>query len=265
MQLSAMNKSRETVEARAFDEAVLVEYGKLKDEDLIFPEDFLKKHLNLTKPPIIAYRYAIYLLKDSDIKNQNVLNVACGTGYESIILAKKGANVFAFDISPESVKMAQKRAVLNNLSDKIHTVVMSVYELKFPDEAFKYIYGNACLHHFDLEKALKEIYRVLEAGGVAVFCEAFGASRMLQKVRDLIPLKKNKVSPEERQLTYEDISVISKIFHKVVAKEFGFFIRLERLIKSKRIRELLFKIDFILSKIPTLRKFASSVVIKVIK
>lgn len=258
--------NRELTEAEAFDAHTLDQYENLKDDDLVIPEVNLKQHLNLSFPPLRAYAYAIYLLKDSEIKDQYVLNIACGTGYESVILARKGGNVVSFDISPLSVRIAQKMAVVNKLSDKIHTEVMSVYDMKFSNQTFQYVYGNACLHHFDLDGAMKEMRRILKPGGVAVFHEPFSGSKLLQKIRDLVPIEKNVVSPDERQLDFNDISVIKRYFSSVFVKEFGLLSRFRRLIKCQCLHSLFYRIDnLLLYNIPQLKKYASHIVIEVTK
>ena len=258
-----MNQSnREQIEADAFDNSIKEAYDNLQDGDLILPDENINQHLNLQAPPKRAYAYAFFLLKDKDISGQQVLNVACGTGHESIILAKKGAEVFSFDISPMSIKIAQKRARLHNLQDKIHAEVMSVYEMQYPDNHFNFVYGEACLHHFDLEAAMREVQRVLKPNGVAVFHEPFGASKTLQKIRDWVPVKKDIVSPDERQLTYEDITVIQNIFNSVTLKEFGLFSRLKRLTNNRGAHRMMHNFDdLILEKFPKIKKYAASVVI----
>ena len=265
--VAPMNRiKREKTEAKVFDEQIHVEYAKIKEKDLLFPKGNLRYHLDLSSPPLMSYRYAIFLLNDCEIKDQTILNIACGSGYESIILAYKGANIKAFDISPLSVRLAERRALVNELSHKIHTEIMSVYNMRFADKTFKYVYGNACLHHFDLEVAIKEIYRVLKPNGFAVFHEPFGASKALQTIRNFIPIEKQVVSPDERQLTYADIRTIKRTFNTVIVKEFGLFSRLTRLIKKECINEMLYKIDSILlDNIPFLRRYAQSIVIKAIK
>lgn len=258
--------TREQTEAEAFDSSTMEAYGNFQDSELIVPGENINQHLNLTAPPKRAYAYAIFLLKDTDIAGQKVLNIACGTGYESIILARKGADVFSFDISPMSIRLAQKRADLHNLQDKVHAEVMSVYEMQYPDESFHFVYGNACLHHFDLEAAMREVHRVLKPNGLAVFKEPFGASKTLQKIRDFVPVKKNIVSPGERQLTYDDIIAIQNIFNDVTLKEFGLFSRLKRLTTNRRIHRMTQNVDeLVLEKFPQFKKFASDVVIRITK
>ena len=192
-----MGDLNENIEAKVFDDAVDKEFDDDNPQELILTNQILINHLRLLRPPVMAYRYAIYLFKDHEIMDQDVLNIAAGTGYESVILAKKGARVYAFDISQKSVQIAERRAILNEVQDRIKNEVMSVYEMKYPDGRFQFIYGGACLQHFELEKALKEVSRVLKPGGKAVFLEPLGASRFLQNVRNIVPIKKDKVSIKE--------------------------------------------------------------------
>jgi len=263
---SAIN-AREIAESESFDKLVQDEFGdEAKPENLLMGDDILINHVGLAKPPLMGYRYALYLLKDDDIKNKKVLNIASGTGYESVILARKGANVFAFDISESSVRVANERSKINGLSKQITTEVMSVYQLGYAGNSFDYVYGNACLHHFELEKGLMEIKRVLKTGGKAVFCEPLGSSELFKKIRNLVPVRKNIVSPFERQLNYGDLEVIGKIFKTVILREFGLFNRLDRLIKNKWILSLFAKLDnILLNKFTFLRKYARSVVIEAVK
>jgi SAM-dependent methyltransferase len=258
---------RETAELESFDKLVHDEFGdNFSEEDLKLSDDIMAHHVGLKKAPIMGYRYALYRLKDSDINGENVLNIAAGTGYESIILARKGGRVFAFDISPVSVEIAKKRARVNGLSGRITTEVMSVYQLTYTDNMFEYVYGNACLHHFELEKGLTEIKRVMKKGGKAVFCEPLGSSELFKTIRSLVPIRKNIVSPFERQLNYEDIRAIGKVFSDVRIREFGFFNRLDRLTHNKVILSVLAKLDDLaLNIFPFLRRYARSVVIEVIK
>jgi ubiquinone/menaquinone biosynthesis C-methylase UbiE len=258
-----MELDKEAIEATLFDKEVSNAY---EDNKLILSKEKLEQYINFTSRPVLGFRYAFYLLKDSEIKDQKILNIACGTGYEAVVLAKKGAMVSAFDISPESIKIAKKRILLNNCSDRLRAEVMSVYDLKFDSSSFMYIFGIDCLHHFEIEKAMKEIHRVLKSGGKAIFFEPLGASEVFQRLRNYIPIAKDKTSPFERQLNHCDLKCIERIFKRVKYDEFGLFMRLDRLIKNQTLLKVIYKIDDrLLKTAPYLKKFARHVVIEIDK
>ena len=54
-----------------------------------------------------------------DLRGKTVLEIGCATGFHSILLARSGARVKSFDISPESIRVAQHRAEINGLSNEI--------------------------------------------------------------------------------------------------------------------------------------------------
>ena len=59
-------------------------------------------------------------------------------------------------------KLAEERAVSN-----VHFQAVSVYELPFPNEHFDAVFAHALLNHLaELARALQEMSRVLEPGGV---------------------------------------------------------------------------------------------------
>jgi ubiquinone/menaquinone biosynthesis C-methylase UbiE len=95
---------------------------------------------------------------------EKVLEVGCGVGSDTVMFAKRRANITAIDLSPHSVAFAKQNIALHNL--KADILVADAEQLPFPDETFDLVYSWGVLHHTpDIRKALGEIYRVLKPGG----------------------------------------------------------------------------------------------------
>ena len=69
----------------------------------------------------------------------------------AVVMARAGATVTAFDLSPGYVAEARQRATANGVS--VECVVADGENLPFPDATFDAVWGNAILHHLDLARA----------------------------------------------------------------------------------------------------------------
>jgi 2-polyprenyl-3-methyl-5-hydroxy-6-metoxy-1,4-benzoquinol methylase len=54
-----------------------------------------------------------------DLSDRRVLEYGCGLGELTVLLARSGASVTSFDISEASVAVAQRRAEINGLAERI--------------------------------------------------------------------------------------------------------------------------------------------------
>jgi SAM-dependent methyltransferase len=90
---------------------------------------------------------------------RRVLDAGCGPGDMAERVARElGAEVIAIDISPRMVALTAARGIDARLSD--------VQNLEFADGEFDLVISGWVLYHAtDLEKALREIVRVLRPGG----------------------------------------------------------------------------------------------------
>lgn len=213
-------------------------------------------------------QYQFFLL--GDLRGKVVCDYACGDGADSVLLAHNGAKeVLAFDISNSAVRVSQRRASVCGLGDRITTQVDNAELMSYASHTFDAIHGGAILHHLDIEKAAKEIARVLKVGGRAVFREPFSQSRGLSAIIGLIfrisPLRPDAVTPQ-RQLNDGDIALLRSIFATVNVTAFGLFNRLDRIIRSERFINHISLMDtYLLKRIPFLRRYARIIVIECIK
>jgi 2-polyprenyl-6-hydroxyphenyl methylase / 3-demethylubiquinone-9 3-methyltransferase len=104
----------------------------------------------------------------SGFKNKKALDVGCGGGFLSEELSKIGLTVTGVDPSKESICIARKHAINNNLNI---TYQESYGEkLPFDDSTFDMVFCCDVLEHVnDIRKVASEISRVLKKGGLFFF------------------------------------------------------------------------------------------------
>ena len=148
-----------------------------------------------------------------DVRGKAVLDYGCGHGMTAVVLARAGACVSAFDLSPGYVAEAERRAGVNGVSVKFRAA--DAEHLPYADGAFDAVWGNAILHHLDLERAGAELHRVLKPGGVAVFCEPWGGNPLLGFARRRLPYPGKERTPDERPLTRRDLAPLRSHFPRL--------------------------------------------------
>lgn len=99
------------------------------------------------------------------VGGKDVLDVACGEGYGSDILARVAKSVVGVDIASQAVAHAKARYVRENLG----FVEGSAAALPFEDHKFDVVVSFETIEHHDRhEEMMLEISRVLRPGGVLV-------------------------------------------------------------------------------------------------
>lgn len=100
-------------------------------------------------------------------KNDVVVDMGCGTGGISIYLAKSCKKLYAVDISPEMIKIFNKKIKEKNINN-ITTICSGFLSYNHDNEPVDVVISNAVLHHLpDFWKlvALKNINGILKPGG----------------------------------------------------------------------------------------------------
>ncbi|MDP8237860.1 MAG: class I SAM-dependent methyltransferase [Candidatus Hatepunaea meridiana] len=120
-----------------------------------------------------------------DVNGLYGLDIGCGEGNNTRLIADCGAHLTAFDISSKFVHYAQQKASEDQLN--ITHCIASAVELPFPDKTFDF--AVATMSMMDLpeqEIALAEVYRILKPGGFFQFsiCHPCFTTRRWKHVRD---------------------------------------------------------------------------------
>ena len=101
-------------------------------------------------------------------RGKRVLEVGCGIGTDSINFARAGAELTAVDLSPESLRVAEKRAAVMEVDDRIRFLRANAEALSsvLDGEAFDLVYSFGVVHHTPRpDRALAEMRKLVAPGG----------------------------------------------------------------------------------------------------
>lgn len=171
-------------------------------------------------PPTTVYplEYAYHLL--GDVRGLRIVDFGCGSGANTLLLANRGAHVWAVDISEDLIRLGQRRLAANNRAGQAQFIVGSAHDLPFPAGSIDIVFGIAILHHLDLQLVSKEVHRVLRPRGRAIFQEPVRNSAAVRFARRLIPYHAPDISPYERPLTDDELRSFSKGFSVTRSRAF---------------------------------------------
>jgi 2-polyprenyl-3-methyl-5-hydroxy-6-metoxy-1,4-benzoquinol methylase len=198
--------------------------------------------------------------KLGQLHGKRVLDFGCGHGMASVVMARAGATVDAFDLSPGYVREARDRSEANGVDVKVR--VANGEELPYADASFDAVWGCAILHHLDLAKAASELKRVLKPGGVAVFCEPWGGNPLLSFARRRLPYPGKHRTPDERPLVARDLAPLRAAFPNLTVQGFQFLGMVRRVVRSRALAGVLDRVDReLLRTVPALGNWCRYVVL----
>lgn len=213
-----------------------------------------------------ALEYAFHRLGDA--RGAHVLDLGCGDGEFTTLVAARGARVTALDISADLLSMARARSDLDGARRAVAPLCASIHAVPLADESVDIVFGMAVLHHVDLERAGREIHRVLKPGGRAIFKEPMRNSKALAAVRRMIPYRQPDVSPFERPLRLQEMRAFASRFSSWHSRAFELpFVQLLRVCgaaNSWQSRGYAYS-DALLDRWPGLQWYASVLVFEVRK
>jgi ubiquinone/menaquinone biosynthesis C-methylase UbiE len=199
-----------------------------------------------------------------DVRYLDVLDCGCGHGMAAIVLARRGARVTALDLSFGYLDEVRRRAGANGVA--LHLVQANAERLPFADQSFDRIWGNAILHHLDLEQAGPELHRVLRPGGRAVFCEPWSGNPVLRWAREGLPYPGKDRTVDEQPLRQRHVQLLQRIFPHVETQGYQLLSMARRLVHSSRLVAGLDWCDqLILARAPALQHFCRYLVLTLLR
>ena len=250
----AQAKASVTAGITATDPAVINRYSRATLAGALYPRE-----------------YAFALLGNPT--GLSILEVGCGEGQNACLLALLGARVAGIDISPGAIEVARIRATVDRVSDRTEFRVGALEVAPPPEQQYDVVWCEAFLHHVlnDLDDTLNRLVAALKPGGRLIVIEPVSLSKQLRRLRQVVPVAAN-ATPDERPLEPRELLLVQGRIPSSHTRYFRCFGRLQRFVLpggsyehaaawQKGASNLMARADDALLSIPSLRRFASVVVV----
>ena len=116
------------------------------------------------------------------------LEIGCGTGGFSRLLAGRFRRVLALDLSPRMIEIARQRS---QAYPNIDFQVADIMTQDFSAERFGCVAAIATLHHLPLEPMLSRVKNILKPGGVLLVLDLFQAETLADFSAGLLAIPLN--------------------------------------------------------------------------
>lgn len=185
-----------------------------------------------------AYWSTYDILRNMDLAGKRVLVPGCGFGEDAIRISSLGAEVYAFDLSPDTIEICKARAKNHNI-DSVQFDVMPSEKMKYDDNFFDLVFCLDILHHVDIPKTVAEFQRVAKPGARIVGDELYthgAVERLLRKnalvdkviyprmVKYIYGSDKPYITEDEHKIDHIEFLVIENIMKRCRVGYYNFLV-----------------------------------------
>lgn len=146
----------------------------MDDKDVII-DDFNK--IANTKPSNWEHNnhYHNFLLKFIPNECEKAIDIGCGTGEFTRLLAEKSYIVEGIDLSPEMIKVAERQSRKYN---NIKYQIKDISEFDLGQEKYDCIVSIATFHHLQFKEMLLKIREALKPNGVFMILDLYEEEKL---------------------------------------------------------------------------------------
>lgn len=200
-----------------------------------------------------------------DLRGKRVLDIGAGTGFLSVALALRGAQVTSTDIAEQALAVGRHRARISGVADRIEFVAAAAEDLPFADQGFDAVAGIFALHHLDLARAGPTLRRLLRPGGTGAFIETLARNPLLMFCRTHLVGRfgiSRAGSDDEAPLDDAAIAVLARGIGRAIDVDYPdlIFLRMAAanipLLRNGPVMQVLLGLDRLLWQLPACRRLS---------
>jgi ubiquinone/menaquinone biosynthesis C-methylase UbiE len=122
--------------------------------------------------------YRNYLIQQLPPHSENALEIGCGTGEFTRLLAMRARSVLAIDLSPQMIRLAKTQSPNCRNVEYLQGDVM---RLSLPADRYDCIVSMATLHHLPLVEALLKMKDALKPNGALIIHDLIAADGLVDR------------------------------------------------------------------------------------
>lgn len=104
------------------------------------------------------------LIPYESLRGKRVLEIGCGLGSHSELLAEAGCKLTAIDLTARAVELTSRRLILKDLATDVRE--MDAERMEFASREFDFVWSWGVIHHSaQTNQIVREVARVLKPGG----------------------------------------------------------------------------------------------------
>jgi ubiquinone/menaquinone biosynthesis C-methylase UbiE len=156
---------------------------------------------------------AVSLVNVAKEKKLNILDIGCGTGIHTLILAEvfPNAHITAVDANQQYLDMLKKKLYKKELEDRVTVLHTSMFEMDFPPATFDLIWAEGSIYIAGFQEGLKQWKTFLKQGGYLVCSEL-----------SWLHANPSKESKEFWEQGYPEINTISNKVNQIIDLEYAY-------------------------------------------
>lgn len=125
----------------------------------------------------VSDTYRNYLIQQLPPHSESVLEIGCGTGEFTRLLATRAKSVVAIDLSSEMIRLAKSQSANYR---NVEFLLGDVMRISLPAGGYDCIVTMATLHHLPLVEAVLKMKEALKPNGVLIIHDLVAAAGLVE-------------------------------------------------------------------------------------